>query len=57
MVRRFSLWDRFADAGFRRMHAMVPTRVLFTAMLSVIEPPVPHAFPERMAAAPAPRRC
>lgn len=38
MILRLDLWDRFQNAGFWWMHAMVCLWLLFSLMLFVIEP-------------------
>lgn len=38
MAARFEAWDRFRDASFWWMHAMVLTWLVFTLMLFVAEP-------------------
>src|SRR4051812_12416851 len=38
MIWKLAAWNRFEDAGFWWMHAMVLTWAIFTAMLFVIEP-------------------
>ncbi len=49
MTWRGQLWNRFADAGFWWMHAMLAVWLIFAAMLFVIEPLVLH---RRMAHSP-----
>ena len=44
MLIRFDLWDRFSDAGYWWMHAMVLTWLVFTAMLFVAEPLFLHRW-------------
>ncbi|MCV2447186.1 hypothetical protein [Paracoccus sp. DMF] len=38
MVWRGAMWDRFAEAGYWWMHAMVAVWLVFAAMLFLIEP-------------------
>jgi uncharacterized membrane protein len=48
MVYRMDLWDRFLDARFWWMHAMVAVWAIFTLVLFVLEPLVLHRwFTER----------
>lgn len=44
LIDRLDLWDRFADARFWWMHAMVFTWSLFALLLFVIEPFVLHRY-------------
>jgi uncharacterized membrane protein len=44
MVYRLDLWDRFLDAHFWWMHAMVAVWALFTLVLFVLEPLVLHRW-------------
>lgn len=44
MLIRFDLWDRFGDASYWWMHAMVLTWLVFTAMLFVAEPLILHRW-------------
>ncbi|MCC7347128.1 MAG: hypothetical protein IT538_06985 [Variibacter sp.] len=53
MTARLDAWDRFADARFWWMHAMVALWSVFTLMLFVLEPLVLHRlFQQRAAAEP-----
>jgi uncharacterized membrane protein len=53
MVARLDLWDRFLDARYWWMHAMVLVWLLFTVMLFVLEPAFLHRwFVDRAARAP-----
>lgn len=48
MVYRLELWDRFLDAQYWWMHAMVAVWAVFTLVLFVLEPLVLHrVFNER----------
>ena len=48
MVYRLELWDRFLDARYWWMHAMVAVWAVFTLVLFVLEPLVLHrVFNER----------
>jgi uncharacterized membrane protein len=47
MAWRLDVWDRFRDAGFWWMHAMVLVWLVFTLMLFVIEPLFLHRRLER----------
>lgn len=51
MLIRFDLWDRFSDAGYWWMHAMVLTWLVFTVMLFVAEPLFLHRWLLAQAAA------
>lgn len=53
MIARTGLWDRFQDAAFWWMHAMVFVWLAFFAMLFVIEPLV---LQRRLTASPQPER-
>jgi uncharacterized membrane protein len=54
MTARLGAWDRFADARFWWMHAMLGLWALFTLMLFVLEPLVLHRwFQARAQADPA----
>lgn len=44
LVAIWDLWDRFADAGFWWMHAMVLAWAVFTVMLFVAEPLFLHRW-------------
>ena len=44
MVHYMNAWDRFTQAAFWWMHAMVIVWVIFTAMLFVLEPLVLHRY-------------
>ena len=44
LVEAWDLWDRFADAGFWWMHAMVLVWAVFTVMLFVAEPLFLHRW-------------
>ncbi len=49
MIAAFDLWDRFQQAAFWWMHAMVGVWLLFTLVLFVIEPFVLHRRFDRWA--------
>jgi len=51
MIHRGDLWDRFGEARFWWMHAMVCVWLLFALMLFVLEPLALH---RRMASSPTP---
>ncbi len=53
MSARADLWDRFTDADYWWMHAMVFVWLIFFTMLFVLEPLVLH---RRMASSPTPAR-
>jgi uncharacterized membrane protein len=42
MLYRFDMWNRFRDAAYWWLHAMVAVWLIFTAMLFVIEPFIMH---------------
>lgn len=44
MVERLDLWDRFLDAQYWWMHAMVGVWAVFTLVLFVLEPLVLHRW-------------
>lgn len=49
MTHRLAAWDRFLDAGFSWMHAMVAIWLIFTLVLFVFEPMFLHRwFVERV---------
>lgn len=50
MTWRLDLWDRFRNAGFWWMHAMVGVWLLFAFMLFVAEPFILHRHFRRWAA-------
>jgi uncharacterized membrane protein len=53
MLARLDLWDRFADASYWWMHAMVALWAIFSLMLFVLEPLFLHRwFAERARRAP-----
>ena len=53
MIVRLNLWDRFADAAYWWMHAMVALWAIFSLMLFVLEPLFLHRwFVERAARTP-----
>ncbi len=49
MVHRYDMWDRFAEAEFWWMHAMVGLWAVFAAMLFVIEPLFLHGHMDNSA--------
>ncbi|HLZ64672.1 MAG TPA: hypothetical protein VKQ29_00510 [Aliidongia sp.] len=51
MVWRLNLWDRFSDARFWWMHAMVCVWALFSLVLFVLEPLILHRLLHRRALA------
>ena len=53
MVYRAEMWDRFADARYWWMYAMVGLWLIFFVMLFIIEPLILH---QRMAASTQPAR-
>lgn len=50
LTERLDAWDRFADAQFWWMHAMVAVWLIFTFVLFVAEPAFLHAWFRRRAA-------
>ena len=50
MTHRLAAWDRFLEAGYWWMHAMVLVWAVFTIILFVAEPLVLHAWFRRRAA-------
>lgn len=50
MTHRLDAWDRFLDAGYWWMHAMVLIWAVFTVALFVIEPFLAHAASRRRVA-------
>lgn len=44
MTYRLELWDRFLDAGYWWMHAMVGVWALFSVVLFVLEPLFLHRW-------------
>lgn len=44
MLYRFDMWNRFRHVGFWWVHAMVVVWLLFTAMLFILEPLIPHRW-------------
>jgi uncharacterized membrane protein len=53
MLARLNLWDRFGDASFWWMHAMVALWAIFSLLLFVLEPMFLHRwFAERARRAP-----
>ena len=51
MVYRLDVWDRFLDAGFWWMHAMVLIWAIFTIILFIAEPLFLHAWFQHRAGA------
>lgn len=54
MIWAYDLWQRFADARFWWMHAMVAVWAIFAAMLFVAEPLAHRRMAEKLARAPGP---
>jgi len=52
MTHQMNAWDRFLDAGFWWMHAMVGIWLIFTVMLFVAEPLFLHRWFHERAAEP-----